>query len=56
MVGFHGPEAISLRVADPELGRLATVRLDPEQAAALAGRLSTMLLDRATAEPRLAED
>jgi hypothetical protein len=45
LVHHHGHEAITLGVADPRFGRVATVRLDHDAAAELAAALTGMLLD-----------
>ena len=39
LVSSHGHDAICLAVDDPVFGRISTVRLDPEQADAIAQAL-----------------
>ena len=46
-VAAHGDAALSVLIDDPAFGRIATVRLDHQQAAQLASALDDLLVDAA---------
>ena len=46
VVAIHGNDAIRIAVDDPRFGRIATVRVDPDQAVQLAALLTAHVAAR----------